>query len=59
MYRVRKTLSVNDLSALRELCAALKKEKEKANLQKPADMSAEELKAFLQKKREQNKKTKN
>lgn len=59
MYRVRKALSVNDFSALCELCAALKKEKEKAALQKPSDMSAEELKAFLQKKREQNKKTKN
>ncbi len=59
MYRARKALSVNDLSALCELCAALKKEKEKASLQKPADMSAEELKAFLQKKREQNEKNKN
>lgn len=59
MYRARKALSVNDLSALCELCAALKKEKEKAALQKPSDMSAEDLKAFLQKKREQNEKNKN
>lgn len=52
MYRKRKALTVNDFSALSALCAALKEEKEKQTAKNAADMTAEELMRYLQKKRE-------
>lgn len=54
MYRKRKELTVNDFSALLALCTALKREKEKMSVQKPENMTHDDLRDFLQRKRNQN-----
>lgn len=52
MYRKRKALTVNDLSALTSLCAVLKDEKAKQATKNAADMTAADLASYLQKMRE-------
>ena len=53
MYRKRRALTVNDLQTLVELCAVLKKEKQKMSATPADKMSVDELSAYLAAKRSQ------
>jgi DNA primase len=54
MYRKRRALTVNDLQTLIELCAVLKKEKQKMSATPADKMSVDELSAYLAAKRSQS-----
>lgn len=54
MYRKRRALTVNDVQTLIELCAVLKKEKQKMSATPADKMSVDELSAYLAAKRSQS-----